>query len=111
MNMTQPEARCGQPFEIAAKLAALAHPTRIEILRHLGGAQSCCCKDVVERFDLAQSTVSQHLKILVDAGLVRFAPDRQRSRYQLDRDALAGLSGAFTALLGDCCAPARSNAA
>jgi ArsR family transcriptional regulator, arsenate/arsenite/antimonite-responsive transcriptional repressor len=109
--MTQPEARCGQPSEIATKLAALAHPTRIEILRHLGGAQSCCCKDVVERFDLAQSTVSQHLKILVDAGLVRFAPDKQRSRYQLDRDALAGLSGAVTVLLGDCCGPARSNAA
>jgi ArsR family transcriptional regulator, arsenate/arsenite/antimonite-responsive transcriptional repressor len=111
--MTQPEARCGwqSPSQIAAKLAALAHPTRIEILRHLGSAQSCCCKDVVERFDLAQSTVSQHLKILVDAGLVRFAPDKQRSRYQLDRVALAGLSGAVTALLGDCCAPARSNAA
>jgi DNA-binding transcriptional ArsR family regulator len=90
---------------VAAKLAALAHPTRIDILRHLGAAQSCCCKDVVERFDLAQSTVSQHLKILVDAGLVRFAPDKQRSRYQIDRAALAGLSGAFTALLGSCCAP------
>jgi ArsR family transcriptional regulator len=109
MLPTQPEARCGgqSSSEVAAKLAALAHPTRIEILRHLGLTQSCCCKDVVERFDLAQSTVSQHLKILVDAGLVRFAPDKQRSRYQIDRDALAGLSGAFTALMGSCCAPAQ----
>jgi len=111
MLPTQPEARCGQSSsEVAAKLAALAHPTRIEILRHLGAAQSCCCKDVVERFDLAQSTVSQHLKILVDAGLVRFAPDRQRSRYEIDREALAGLTGAFSALMGSCCAPARSDA-
>src|SRR5262245_17881645 len=113
MQPTQPEARCGAASsnDVAAKLAALAHPTRIEILRHLGAAQSCCCKDVVERFGLAQSTVSQHLKILVDAGLVRFAPDRQRSRYQIDRDALAGLSGAFTALLGSCCTPDRSEIA
>lgn len=112
MEPTQPDARCGgqSPAQVAAKLAALAHPTRIEILRHLGAAQSCCCKDVVERFDLAQSTVSQHLKILVDAGLVRFSPDKQRSRYRIDRDALVGLSGAFLALVGSCCAPAQSGA-
>ena len=46
-----------------------------------------------EKFDLAQSTVSQHLKVLVEAGLVKFAPDRQRSRYEIDREALAGLVG------------------
>ncbi|MGE0501343.1 MAG: ArsR/SmtB family transcription factor [Rhizobiaceae bacterium] len=91
------------PDEIAAKLAALAHPTRLGILRHLGSTGQCCCKDVVERFDLAQSTVSQHLKILVDAGLVRFAPDRQRSRYEIDRVALAGLSASVGALVVDCC--------
>ncbi len=104
---TQPVARCERQSspEFAAKLAALAHPTRLDILRHLGAAQSCCCKDVVERFDLAQSTVSQHLKILVEAGLVRFSPERQRSRYELDRAALAGLSDAFTVLLGTCCQP------
>lgn len=112
MLPTQPEARCRQSSsEVAAKLAALAHPTRIEILRHLGAARSCCCKDVVERFDLAQSTVSQHLKILVEAGLVRFAPDRQRSRYQIDRDALAGLSGAVSALVGSCCPSDQTDAA
>ena len=110
MNTTQLQTGCGlqSPSDVAAKLAALSHPTRIEILRHLGAAQSCCCKDVVERFDLAQSTVSQHLKILVDAGLVRFSAERPRSRYELDRGALAGLSDAFSLLLGACCAPAHA---
>ena len=60
-----------RPDELAGKLAALSHPARIGILLHLAGSGPCCCKQVVERFDLAQSTVSQHLKVLVDAGLVR----------------------------------------
>lgn len=90
---------------VAAKLAALAHPTRLEILRRLSASHSCCCRDVVDHLDLAQSTVSQHLKILVEAGLVRFAPDRQRSRYEIDRDALADVCASVTELVSACCAP------
>jgi DNA-binding transcriptional ArsR family regulator len=88
---------------LAAKLAALSHPTRIEILRHLSVRPSCCCGEVVQRLDLAQSTVSQHLKILVEAGLVRFAADRQRSRYEVDREALAAVSATVAALVDSCC--------
>jgi DNA-binding transcriptional ArsR family regulator len=90
--------------KVAAGLAALSHPARLRIVRHLSGAKACCCRDVVERLDLAQSTVSQHLKVLVDAGLVRFSPDRQRSRYELDEVALKNLSASLTALVDDCCA-------
>ncbi len=74
---------------MAVRLAALAHPARIEILKHIAASRFCCCREVVDHLDLAQSTVSQHLKILVAAGLVRFEPDRQRSRYEVDRAALA----------------------
>lgn len=94
---------------IAAKLAALAHPARISILRHLAGRDACCCKDIVERMDLAQSTVSQHLKILVEAGLVRYAPEKQRSRYTVDREALAELSRSVTGLLKSCCGATAAN--
>ena len=87
---------------LALRLGALAHPARIAILKHLSAA-GCCCKDVVERIDLAQSTVSQHLKVLVEAGLVRYAPDRQRSRYEIDRAAVASLSKAVGNLLDSCC--------
>lgn len=95
---------CCDRVAIAAKLAALSNPVRIEILQHLAGVEACCCKDVVGRLDLAQSTVSQHLKVLVDAGLVRLTPDRQRSRYEVDRDALSAFSGAVNGLLVACCA-------
>lgn len=87
----------------AARFAALSHPARIEILKHLSASRSCCCREVVDHLDLAQSTVSQHLKILVDAGLVRFATDRQRSRYEVDHAALADVSISLTALVDSCC--------
>jgi len=90
--------------DFAGRLNALAHPARIEILRHLSASGCCCCKDVVETLDLAQSTVSQHLKILVAAGLVRYAPDRQRSRYEIDRRAMADLARSLSGFADDCCA-------
>ena len=89
--------------QLAARFAALSHPARIEILRHLARQDSCCCGDVVQKFDLAQSTVSQHLKVLVEAGLVTFEPDRRRSRYRIDRGALSGLSGEVANLINSCC--------
>lgn len=89
---------------IAGQLGALAHPARIHILQHLSGCGACCCKDVVDRLDLAQSTVSQHLKVLVNAGLVRMDAQGQRSRYEVDRQALAKLSRAVGGLLEACCA-------
>jgi DNA-binding transcriptional ArsR family regulator len=83
---------------LAPALAALAHPVRIRILHHLCRNETCCCKEVVEQFDLAQSTISQHLKILVDAGLVRFKSERPRSCYCVDREALETLLRSFNAL-------------
>jgi ArsR family transcriptional regulator, arsenate/arsenite/antimonite-responsive transcriptional repressor len=87
----------------AADLFALAHPVRLAIVRHLAQSDACCNKDVVDRVGLAQSTVSQHLKILVDAGLVRYTPDRQRSRYSLSPDRLSALAGVFDSLAKFAC--------
>lgn len=89
---------------LAGKLAALSHPARLGMLLQLGGSGPCCCKQVVERFDLAQSTVSQHLKVLLDAGLVRLQPQAQRSVYEVDADALAEVSDALAGLARQCCA-------
>jgi DNA-binding transcriptional ArsR family regulator len=100
---TMERSGCGK--ELAVKLAALSHPARLQILRYLAGADACCCKDVVECLDLAQSTVSQHLKVLVEAGLVDFAPERQRSRYTVNRGRLSALSRALEAFFDNCCQP------
>jgi ArsR family transcriptional regulator len=90
---------------MAAKLAALSHPARIGILLQLAGSGPSCCKQVVARFDLAQSTVSQHLKVLVEAGLVRLSASAQRSVYEIDSQALAQLSDSFSGLAARCCLP------
>jgi ArsR family transcriptional regulator, arsenate/arsenite/antimonite-responsive transcriptional repressor len=89
---------------LATRLGALSHPARLEILRHLAASDRCCCKEVVGRFDLAQSTVSQHLKILVEAGLVRVRTDRQRSLYEIDRTAMADIAASVAALVASWCA-------
>ena len=57
--------------ELAMFAKALAHPTRIAILLHLENLSCCFTGDLVEVFPLAQSTVSQHLKELKNAGLIR----------------------------------------
>lgn len=108
MKNMQAECASGKrglaPADLAERLNALAHPARIEILRRLAVSGCCCCKDVVKTLDLAQSTVSQHLKILVAAGLVRYAPDRQRSRYEIDSEAMAELGQSLNGFVDDCCA-------
>lgn len=88
---------------VARKLAALAHPARLRLLRQLGAADSCCVKDLVRRAGLAQSTVSQHLKVLVEADLVSFRPERQSSRYTINADALRELAGVIGQTLDHCC--------
>lgn len=88
---------------MARKLAALAHPARLGILRQLGSVESCCVKDLVRQAGLAQSTVSQHLKILVEAELVSFRAERQCSRYIINAPALRELAGVIGQTLDHCC--------
>jgi DNA-binding transcriptional ArsR family regulator len=56
---------------VAKYAKALAHPARIAILQFLAKQQSCMCGDIVEELPLSQSTVSQHLKELKGAGLIK----------------------------------------
>lgn len=56
--------------ELAAIAKALGHPTRAAIVRILVDRETCVCGDFVDELPYAQSTISQHLKILKDAGLI-----------------------------------------
>jgi DNA-binding transcriptional ArsR family regulator len=87
---------------LARQLAALAHPVRLTILRALACSEKSCCKDVVDRLPLAQSTVSQHLKVLAEAGLVTLDRCRPHSHYRLDRNALAGLGLRLSGFTDEC---------
>ena len=87
--------------DIANIMRALGHPVRLEILRIMATQQQgqCCCGDVTESLPLAQSTVSQHIKVLHDAGLIERKPHGTRNRYCIRQDRFAELSAAFGGLL------------
>lgn len=65
---------------------ALGHPIRIRILQHLQSSGNCKCGEIVALLPLAQSTVSQHLKYLRDAGLITCETAGPSTSYCLNRD-------------------------
>lgn len=67
---------------------ALGHPARIRIVEHLKAIDQCICGEIVQILPLAQSTVSQHLKVLKDTGLVKGEVEGPRTCYCLDREIL-----------------------
>jgi len=67
--------------ELAALAKALAHPARVAILRRLIDQGECVCGRIVEGLPLAQATVSQHLKVLKEAGLIAGEVDGPRVCY------------------------------
>lgn len=69
---------------LAALCKALAHPVRIKLLRRLAASRRFC-GDLVEQSGLAQSTVSHHLRILKEAGLVGAEEQGTRTCYFIDR--------------------------
>ncbi|AKH99913.1 putative transcriptional regulator [Hoeflea sp. IMCC20628] len=102
MNVSEPQFDV-RDDAVARKLAALAHPARLRLLRHLGATDSCCVKDLTGQAGLAQSTVSQHLKVLVEADLVSFRAERQCSRYTVNAEALRELASIIGQTLDHCC--------
>jgi DNA-binding transcriptional ArsR family regulator len=73
--------------EILALLCkALGHPARLKIIQYLGQIDQCICGTIVGTLPLSQSTVSQHLKVLKDAGLIRGEVDGPRTCYCLNRE-------------------------
>ncbi len=70
--------------ELASLAKALSHPARVQIVRLLARRVSCVCGEIVDQLPLAQSTVSQHLKVLKDCGLIRGEIDGPRICYCLE---------------------------
>ncbi len=85
--------------EDLAKLAkALAHPARVQIVRLLLRRTACVCGAIVDELPLAQSTVSQHLKVLKEAGLIRGEIDGPRVCYCLEPGVLRRLKALVEAI-------------
>ena len=85
--------------ELLARLAkAIAHPARVAIIRSLVRHEGCIVSDIVDELPLAQSTVSQHLKQLKVAGLIRGAVDGPRICYCVEPGVVALLKALIKAL-------------
>jgi ArsR family transcriptional regulator len=81
----------GDATAVAARFKALADPTRVEIVRRLACCDECCVCDLNDAFDLSQPTISHHLKVLRDAGLVEATRRGTWAYYRLVPDAVRAL--------------------
>jgi ArsR family transcriptional regulator len=83
---------------LAAMAKAVAHPARLTIMRLLARRETCATGEVVAELPLAQSTVSEHLRILREAGLIQGEIEGPRTRYCVNAIGLAVLKAGVLAL-------------
>jgi len=83
---------------LAALAKAIGHPARVLILRFLSSRSECVAQAVVDQLPLAQSTVSEHLRILRDAGLVNARPQGSSTLYCINQSGLSNLKQSVAAL-------------
>lgn len=90
---------------LARMLKALGNPVRFKIVEFLAENQMCMTQEIVDATPLAQSTVSQHLKVLSEAGLIRGEIEGPATCYCLDTDSIAWLKDQIGSWLPECCLP------
>ena len=98
MGITKSEIFTSRQNRLAATLKALAHPARIAILKVLAQKNECICGEIVEVLPLAQSTVSQHLRELMNAGLINGTIDGPRSCYCINWKEFENFKNEFNGL-------------
>ncbi len=95
-----------QQIEMARLAKAIAHPARVAILQYLIEKGSCVCGDIVDEIPLSQATVSQHLKALKEAGIIKGSVDGSYRCYCVDNACCQQLGKMFSGLISrlvSCC--------
>ncbi len=110
MGATKTIAYTQKEINLAKYAKALGHPARIAILNLLKDRQTCFCGDIVDKLPISQSTVSQHLKELKDAGLIKGEIEGAAVCYCIDekkwaaaRTLLSNLLDKFSTASIKCC--------
>src|SRR6185437_12008377 len=96
MGATKTEHFTDKQNSIATIAKALGHPARIAIIEYLIKVDSCICGDIVNELPLAQPTISQHLKGLKNAGLIKGNIEGNSICYCIDEKAIQKLQSYFT---------------
>lgn len=100
MAITKAELFDEHQIKAAEFAKAIAHPARIAILEILSKTNACYCGDITEDLPLAQSTVSQHLKALKSAGIIKGEIEGVRTCYCFDEENLAEFKEVMEIMIG-----------
>jgi len=110
MGTTKAEEFSLRDNKVADIAKALAHPARIAILRVLIKRKACVCGDIVDELPLSQSTISQHLKELKQAGLIKGELEGAKTCYCIDtrqwaaaQTLLNNFFGSYVPVSNSCC--------
>ena len=108
MGATKTDHFTDQQNQIATIAKALGHTARVAIIEHLLKVNACICGDIVNELPLAQPTVSQHLKELKNAGLIKGSVEGNAICYCIDENTFEVLKNYFskiitTVLKQNCC--------
>lgn len=98
MGVTKSDFFSESQNEFASQLKSLAHPARIAIIEFLLKANSCICGDIVNELPLSQPTVSQHLKELKNAGLIKGTIEGNSICYCIDEENFKKLTERLNAI-------------
>lgn len=110
MTRTHATSVSPQKLRLAQMLKALGNPVRFQIVEALAERQMCITAEIVDLLPLAQSTVSQHLKVLKEAGLIRGEIDGPATCYCLDVENIRWLKDQIDNWLPGCCEQRSENA-
>jgi DNA-binding transcriptional ArsR family regulator len=110
MGATKSDHFTDKQNAVATLLKAMGHPARVAIIEYLLKVDSCICGDIVNELPLAQPTISQHLKELKTAGLIKGSIEGNSICYCIDEKAivklqnyLANISSKLTLNKSNCC--------
>src|SRR5215469_15844384 len=108
MGLTKTEIFTEEQNRLAVQLKAMAHPARIAILQEIINANACICGDLVDELGLAQATISQHLKELKNAGLIKGTIEGVSVCYCIEPEAWKNLQNELNVLFSsykdvNCC--------
>ncbi len=99
MGATKTEHFTSKQNQIATIAKALGHPARIAILEYLMTVDECICGDIVNELPLAQPTVSQHLKELKNAGIIKGNVEGNAICYCIDEKTINILNVYFSKIV------------
>lgn len=98
MGASKSDSFSAEHNDLAGLFKALSHPARVAIVEYLLGVESCICGDIVNELPLAQATVSQHLKELKNAGIIKGTIEGTAICYCLNPEIVSKLEGYFAGI-------------